>query len=90
VRLRTPVNRSICSDATMATEHGRIEFLLQRDGLPATIEWVRRTLSIYRGALRSRHGYGAAYRRALIESCCDFRRWLRHHGASPRGAPPNA
>lgn len=68
---------SICSDAAMVSERGRIEFLLQRDGVPATINWVKRTLSIYRSALRSRRGYGAAYRRALIESCCDFRRWLR-------------
>ncbi|MBK9245568.1 MAG: hypothetical protein IPM30_12140 [Burkholderiales bacterium] len=59
----------------MTAEGARIEFLLARDGRPATVAWVRRTLSIYREALRS--GYGAAYRRQLVESCCDFRRWLR-------------
>lgn len=70
----------------MASEHGRIEFLLQRDGTPATIEWVRRTLSIYCGALRRRDGYGSAYRRPLIQSCCEFRRWLRQHDPNQRCA----
>jgi hypothetical protein len=63
----------------MATEDGRIEFLLRRDGAPATVAWVRRTLSIYRHALRDRAGYGGAFRRPLVESCCEFRRWLRRH-----------
>ncbi|HEX4583568.1 MAG TPA: hypothetical protein VH183_01980 [Burkholderiaceae bacterium] len=61
----------------MISEEGRIEFLLRRDGMPGTAEWVRRTLWIYRSALRTREGYGRAYRRDLIQSCCDFRRWLR-------------
>ena len=69
----------------MASELGRIEFLLRRDGLRATVEWVRRTLSIYRLTLRT--GYGISYRRPLIESCCDFRRWLRQQQPSAR--PPS-
>ena len=69
----------------MASELGRIEFLLRRDGLRATEVWVRRTLSIYRLALRT--GYGISYRRLLIESCCDFRRWLRQQQPSAR--PPS-
>jgi hypothetical protein len=44
----------------MINEQGRIEFLLQRDGIAATIEWVRRTLWIYRHALSGRGGYGHA------------------------------
>jgi hypothetical protein len=66
----------------MINEQGRIEFLLQRDGIAATIEWVRRTLWIYRHALSGRGGYGHAYRRELIASCCDFKRWLRQQHAS--------
>jgi hypothetical protein len=68
----------------MASERGRIEFLLRRDGELATVEWVRRTLSIYRHALRDRSGYGVAFRRPLIEACCGFRRWLRLHEADVR------
>jgi len=69
----------------MISERGRIEFLLQRDGKEPTIHWVRRTFSIYRLALRSRSGYGLAYRRELISSCRDFSRWLRqqHPGSLP-------
>ncbi|HTN48821.1 MAG TPA: hypothetical protein VMK32_05270 [Burkholderiaceae bacterium] len=67
----------------MASEHGRIGFLLQRDGAAATIEWVRRTLCIYRHALRDRAGYGGEFRRPIIESCCEFRHWLRRHDLHP-------
>ncbi len=69
----------------MASEDGRIAFLLQRDGLPATVAWVRRTLSIYRHALLNRSGYGGAFRRPLVQACCEFRHWLRQQAArSPR------
>jgi hypothetical protein len=69
----------------MTSERGRIEFLLQRDGIAATIEWVRRTLWIYRHALSGLGGYGHAYRRELIASCCDFSRWLwRQHASAFR------
>jgi hypothetical protein len=67
----------------MESESGRIAFLLRRDGEAATVEWVRRTLSIYRRALRDRAGYGGAFRRPLVESCRDFRRWLRQRGRLP-------
>lgn len=60
----------------MASESGRIEFLLRRDGLAATVEWVQRTLRIYRCAVLGRQGYGREYRRVLIEAYCDFKRWL--------------
>ncbi len=61
----------------MTIERGRIEFLLRRDGRASTIDWVRRTLQIYRGALLARDGYAREFRSTLIQSCVDFRRWLR-------------
>ncbi len=69
------------SRRSISSERGRIDFLLQRDGLPATIDWVRRTLDIYRSAVLVRQGYGREYRSRLIESYCEFKRWLRQQGA---------
>jgi len=60
----------------MASERGRIEFLLRRDGLAATVEWVRRTTRIYRRAVLGRQGYGREYRHILIAAYCEFKRWL--------------
>jgi len=60
----------------MASERDRIEFLLRRDGFPATVAWVRRTAWIYRRAVLARQGYGREYRRVLIEAYCEFKRWL--------------
>ena len=60
------------------SEEGRITFLVQRDGRDAALEWVTRTLRIYRRAvLDSRHHASIQeYRRRFIESYCDFKRWL--------------
>jgi len=66
----------------MASESRRIGFLLHRDGFPATVAWVRRTMRIYRLAVLARRGYGREYRRVLIEAYCEFKRWLGA-GASP-------
>jgi hypothetical protein len=71
---------------TVREEH-RIRFLLQRDGLPATIAWVRRTLRIYRIAVldKSHYASSSVFRKGFIESYCDFKRWLREahaYGAS--------
>lgn len=60
----------------MPSEHGRIEFLVRRDGAAAAAAWVRRTLQIYRRAVLSRDAYGREYRRVLIGAYCDFKRWL--------------
>ncbi len=59
-------------------EHGRIAFLLQRDGRDATVRWVRSTLRIYRRAvLNKRHFAGTPYYRyRFIGAYCDFKRWL--------------
>jgi hypothetical protein len=71
----------------MTSERGRIDFLIRRDGMTAALEWVRRTVWIYRNALKSGSGYGQAYRRELVSSCCDFRQWLRQqHAGTPLAA----
>lgn len=31
------------------SEEGRVEFLIKRDGLQQTTEWVRRTAQVYHG-----------------------------------------
>lgn len=64
-------------------EEGRIRFLLQRDGVAATIAWVQRTLRIYRAAVLDRGHFASSnvFRRRFIESYCDFKRWLQHMNA---------
>ena len=59
-------------------EDGRIQFLLRRDGSAATIEWVARTLRIYRTAVLDVRHFASAgiYRRRYIEAYCTFKRWL--------------
>lgn len=59
-------------------EQNRIQFLLQRDGLPATIAWVDRTLRIYRAAVLDQHHFASTngFRRGFVESYCEFKRWL--------------
>lgn len=59
-------------------ERGRIEFLLRRDGLTSTLEWVDRTMKIYRRAVLSKNHYGGLpeYRRKFIRSYCEFKHWL--------------
>lgn len=69
-------------------ERERLTFLVERDGPEAATQWARRTLEIYRGALRSRAHFARAaeYRRGFVESCCEFRRWIVHARASDTGA----
>ena len=68
-------------------EAARLEFLERRDGLHGAQDFARRTLVIYRAAVKRgkdgrRSGYGSAYRRALVESCLDFRLYLRPNARS--------
>ena len=79
-----------------SVEASRIGFLLQRDGAAATLEWVRRTLTIYRRAVLERRHFASdpQYRARFVASCLDFRRWLAANGAygirrdaAPRSAP---
>jgi hypothetical protein len=68
----------------MRHEAARLRFVEVRDGRPGAIVFARQTLRLYRAAVRRgqdgrRSGYGSAYRRALLESCLDFRVYLRQH-----------
>lgn len=63
-------------------EAARLGFLEIRDGADGAQDFARRTLAVYRAAVKRgrdgrRSGYGSAYRRALIESCLDFRQYLK-------------
>lgn len=63
-------------------EASRLQFIENRDGQKSGKEFARKTLDIYRAAVKRgkdgrRSGYGSAYRRTLIESCLDFREYLR-------------
>jgi hypothetical protein len=60
------------------TEERRIQFLLLRDGEAQAIQWVQRTLRIYRSAVldESHYARSSAFRQGFIESYCDFKKWL--------------
>lgn len=63
-------------------ETQRLTFLERRDGPVEAKNFARRTLATYKAALKknkqgSRSGYGKAYRKTLIESCLDFRTYIR-------------
>ncbi len=77
-----------------SVETSRIEFLLRRDGMAATLIWVRRTLAIYRRAVldRRRFAHTAKYRRKFVASCLSFRCWLASNGGYGSGdsASPNS
>ena len=65
-------------DSRLKREGHRIALLLERDGEKATIEWVRRTMRIYRRAVLGGDHFATsgAFRRGFIESYCDFKRRL--------------
>ena len=74
-----PVERGV---RPLRHEAARLSFLERRDGPDGAQDFARRTLTIYRAAVKRgkdgrRSGYGSAYRRALVESCLDFRSYLR-------------
>jgi hypothetical protein len=75
---RSEAERSAAHAGFAAVEQGRIEFLVQRDGLAAATQWVRRTLGIYRQAVLNPHHHASRdeYRRRFIQSYCSFKSWL--------------
>lgn len=62
------------------SEERRITFLLARDGPEQTIDWVRRTMRIYRRAVLDESHFAGKdeWRRKFIEGYCEFKRWLMH------------
>lgn len=63
-------------------EASRLAFVAQRDGPAAAVDFARRTLAIYRAAIKRqangrRTRYGDTYRARLLASCCDFRAYIR-------------
>ncbi len=61
------------------SEHARVEFLIERDGLRQTTAWVRRTMQIYRRAVLSKGHFAHShlYRQRFIVAYLEFKRWLR-------------
>ena len=61
-----------------AIERKRIEFLVNRDGLAAATQWVRRTVGIYRRAVLDprHHASRQDYRAEFIQRYCAFKSWL--------------
>lgn len=68
------------------SEADRIRLVVERDGLDAAIEWVRRTLQIYVQALNDPANFARAaeYRPRFEESIREFEAWLGRQGHSSR------
>ena len=67
---------------TTESECNRILFVEKRDGVAEAIQFAKRTLHIYRMAVKNnsrgiRSGYGSTYRRSLVLSCLVFRSYIR-------------
>jgi hypothetical protein len=75
---RAPDERKSGTARKANTETNRIAFLLDRDGEQATINWVKRTLPIYRSAVLNPAHFASSvtYRRGFLSSCVQFRQWL--------------
>ena len=58
-------------------EGGRILFLLNRDGLEATIKFCEQTFKVYKASLKTKYGRVPRYRLSLIKSRLEFRKFLR-------------
>lgn len=78
----------------MTAEIERIRFLIARDGEEAARAWVRRTLDIYRDALRNRSSHVTApeFRPLFEQAVREFEQWLDavESGASPDPSVPPA
>ncbi|ADJ28746.1 hypothetical protein [Nitrosococcus watsonii] len=63
------------------SEKGRINLLLQRDGLEAARNWVERTLNNYRKAIASpaNHASQKNYKPLFEQSIEEFEQWLSTH-----------
>jgi hypothetical protein len=61
----------------------RISLMERREGAAAARDWVRRTLRIYREALRSPGHFARnkEYRRGFVRSVCVLRSYLRESRA---------
>jgi hypothetical protein len=78
-------------------EWRRLGSLYAREGAAATVDFCRRTMPIYRGALLSgRRGGGHGsfatlpeYRSRFIRSYCEFKRFARAHRPALSPAPPS-
>lgn len=69
----------------MTSETDRIRFLVARDGEQAARAWVRRTLDIYRDALRSRarHVTAPEFRPLFEQAVREYEQWLREAPHAP-------
>lgn len=63
------------------TELNRINFLIARDGLSSTIEWIKRTIKIYRQAVLNKNHFASTreYRPKFIQSYVEFKLFLWHN-----------
>jgi hypothetical protein len=77
-----------CCVATVAqrSEADRIRLVVERDGLEAAVEWVRRTLQIYVQALDDPANFARAaeYRPRFEQSIREFETWLGQHDHGSR------
>lgn len=76
-------------------EQDRLNFIIQRDGIDAAVDFARNTMKIYRKSVLRSHkrGYGynsqkgnihfasiPEFRRKFIESYCAFKKFVAQNG----------
>ncbi|TFG98285.1 hypothetical protein E4H12_06475 [Candidatus Thorarchaeota archaeon] len=69
------------SSLEMPFEGQRILFMLDRDGEQAAIDFVAQTYRSYRLSLKFGMAKEKTFRRGYVESCVDFRKFLKAHNA---------
>ncbi|TFH10736.1 MAG: hypothetical protein E4H14_01970 [Candidatus Thorarchaeota archaeon] len=69
------------SSMELPFEGQRILFLLHRDGEDAAVEFAAQTHKAYRLSLKYGMAREKPFRRSYIESCIDFRKFLKAHKA---------
>lgn len=67
-----------------SNEHDRLNFMLERDGLEATLEFATRVHTTYRKSLLKKNNHLSVdlFRRSTIESVLVLRQFLRQHKIS--------
>ena len=73
------------NDEIMAAEHKRIEFIRNRDGNDAAIEFAKRTLKTYRKAMFDKRSHASLkeYKLEFLLSCVVFKKMVAEAGIEP-------
>jgi hypothetical protein len=86
------VGEVVTTCSASSAEGGRIERLIQRDGIEPAKAWARRTYGIYRSEVLNPKSFAHAgeYRRRFIESCLALKRFALQDARALRSGEPTS